>query len=152
MADDLQALLDEREIIGVALRYARCMDARDHEGFLSCFTEDAAFGFPGRQVRGHRKIGLSVDAGARVFSDGTHQTTNFAVTIDGDRAEMHSYYVATQVVREPVRSPLFVMAGVYDDVLVRTQQGWKISSRQLTNRWIQGDPEIVAALGLSEVL
>ena len=152
MTADLEALRDERAIIGVALRYARCVDTRDLEGFLACFTEDALYGFAGAQVRGHRKIGWTVDAAGRFFSASQHQTTNFEVTLNGDEAVMRSCYVATQVWREPARDPLFMMGGVYDDALVRTADGWRICNRLLTNLWARGDPEPIAAMGLSHLL
>ncbi|MBV9511618.1 MAG: nuclear transport factor 2 family protein [Caulobacteraceae bacterium] len=152
MTPDVKALLDEREIISIALRYARSIDTHDLEGFLSCFTEDALYGFAGSQVQGHRKLAWTVDATARLFSAGQHQTTNFEVTLDGDRAAMRSCYLATQVWREPASDPLFVMGGLYDDILTRTPQGWRIANRLLTNLWTKGDAKVIAAAGFSHLL
>ena len=149
---DLAALLDEREIIGVGLRYARSIDTRDLDGFLSCFTEDAAYGMGALRSRGHAEIGRTIHRASKQFSATQHVTTNFEVALDGDQAAMRSSYVATHVWRAKYDDPYFVMGGFYDDALVRTAHGWRISDRRLANVWITGDPAAIARIGLSDIL
>jgi 3-phenylpropionate/cinnamic acid dioxygenase small subunit len=149
---DMQDLIDERDIVAVGLRYARSIDRRDREGFLSCFAPDAEYGLDGNNVRGHERIGHTITRVERQFSATQHVTTNFEVTLDGDRATMRSCYFATHVWREAFADPHLVMGGVYDDVLARTPEGWRIAVRHLTNSWITGDPEAVVGIGLDYLL
>ncbi|MBV9840999.1 MAG: nuclear transport factor 2 family protein [Sphingomonadaceae bacterium] len=102
---DVQALIDERDIVAVGLRYASAIDTRNRERFVGCFTEDAEYGLDGNSVRGHERIGHTITRVERQFSATQHVTTNFEVTLDGDRATMRSCYFATHVWRgtSPIR-------------------------------------------------
>jgi 3-phenylpropionate/cinnamic acid dioxygenase small subunit len=143
---------DERAIVGVALRYARSIDTKDFDLFMSCFTIDALFGLPKLRMDPGMKLELALPFLDSLFSATQHVTTNFEVTVNGDRAEMRSLYIATHVWRENVADPLFVMGGHYEDKLVRSGDGWRIQDRLLVNAWFTGDRNAIAAAGMGELL
>ena len=60
--------------------------------------------------------------------DTKHMLSNFAIEVDGDAASASTYVHAVLVVTD---DPLtwFEPVGRYDDRLVRTPDGWRISDR-----------------------
>ncbi|AFR50949.1 nuclear transport factor 2 family protein [Gordonia sp. KTR9] len=145
-----EAVSDERAIIEVGLRYARSLDTRDQEAFMSCFTPDAAFGLP--KLRTQTVLDQTLQFLGESFSATQHVTTQFQVEVSGDTASMHSYYIATHVWRQKLADPLFVMGGFYEDSLIRTSDGWRIRDRLLKNVWVTGDRDAIAAAGMGELL
>ncbi|MCK9544103.1 MAG: nuclear transport factor 2 family protein [Novosphingobium sp.] len=144
---------DDQAVIAVGLRYARGIDQRDRATFLSCFAEDGSWGVAGtRPACGHDELAKTLEHGMRLFSRTQHVTTNFEVAVDGDRATMRSYYVATHVWIRPLDNPLFVMGGVYDDRLVDGPRGWRFAERVLTNVWTTGNPAAIAEAGMGFLL
>lgn len=144
-------ICEEREIIGVALRYARSIDTKNFDLFMSCFTKDALFGLPKLRMNPEMKLELALPFLDSLFGATQHVTTNFEVTVNGDSAAMRSLYIATHVWREQVSDPLFVMGGHYEDKLVRTDDGWRIHDRLLVNAWFTGDRAAIAAAGMAEL-
>ena len=141
----LQALLDERDIIAVGLRYAASIDKREFETLATCFTPDGAWGTQAMMTVGHAAIQAKAREALQYLKATQHVTTNFQVTLDGDRARMRSCYLATHVREADGRDEHWVIGGVYDDDLVRTPGGWRIAHRLLTNLWGTGDPAILGA-------
>jgi hypothetical protein len=74
-----------------------------------------------------------------------HRLSNFAIHVEGDRATVRSYVQAVLMLR-PGDSTNWVDAlGHYDDVFVRTPDGWRIKQRvSRTARTLTGG-EIAAA-------
>jgi hypothetical protein len=70
-------------------------------------------------IRGH--IAAGKEDGAR------HVLTNYVIEGDGDRATVYSLVVKIQV----EKAPFIIATGVYNDVVVRTADGWRFESRQL---------------------
>jgi hypothetical protein len=147
------ATTEDRDVIAVGLRYARSIDMRDREAFLSCFAANGSWGVAGTApARGHEELVHVLERGIQLFRRTQHVTTNFEVAVEGDRATMRSYYTATHVWLAPACDPLFVMGGVYDDVLVREPGGWRIVERVLTNIWATGDRTAMAEAGMAFLL
>jgi 3-phenylpropionate/cinnamic acid dioxygenase small subunit len=144
--------VDERAIVSVALRYARSIDTKNAELFMSCFTEDALFGLPKLRMDPGMKLEMAMPFLDSLFSATQHVTTNFEVDVSGDKASLRSLYIATHVWRENLADPLFVMGGHYQDTFVRSDDGWRIQDRLLVNAWFTGDREAIAATGMGELL
>lgn len=143
MQDTIAELVEKQRIIEVGLRYASAVDTRDVERFLTCFTPDAHWYSDVHDARGHDQIAEALRRTIALLDATQHVATNFEVTLDGDRAHMRSCYIATHV-----RAPLepFVLAGAYDDVLVKTADGWRIRERRLTIQWTRGDPAVMTGI------
>lgn len=109
--------------------HVKYLDAHEVEAWAGCWVPDGKFiatygTFEGHEaikefIRGHIKAGK--EDGAR------HTLVNYVIEGDGDRATVYSLVVKVQV----EKAPFIIATGVYNDVVVRTSEGWKFESRQL---------------------
>ncbi|MEV4184086.1 nuclear transport factor 2 family protein [Streptosporangium canum] len=107
----------------------RFLDAHDVDGWVGCWVPDGQFiatygTFTGHDavkefIIGH--IAAGKEDGAR------HLMTNYVIEGDGDRATSYCLVLKVQV----EKAPHIIASGVYNDVLVRTPEGWKFESRRL---------------------
>jgi ketosteroid isomerase-like protein len=112
--------------------YNQGSDFRDAEMWLSAFAEDAVFRTgPGQEQRGQAELragreernqGQTGDNGRR------HLNSSFVITATEDGAKGRAYWVLNDV---SGLAPQAVASGYYDDVFVKTADGWKIKSRTL---------------------
>ncbi|MCW2944882.1 MAG: hypothetical protein JWR24_1599 [Actinoallomurus sp.] len=118
--------------------HVKYLDAHEVDAWANCWIPEGKFiatygTFQGHEaikefIRGHIKAGK--EEGAR------HVLTNYVIEGDGDRATVYSLVVKIQV----VKAPFIIASGVYNDVAVRTADGWRFESRQL-----DVDPGVFAA-------
>ena len=139
----LDELLDRQAIVDVAVAYCWALDSRDWDGLDTVFTPDAHAEL-GRSVDGVEAIKARVREALEPLEVSQHLVGNHEVRLDGDRATARCYFHA-QHVRDLDGERQLVVAGRYEDELMRTSDGWRISRRDLTVLWIAGDP---AVLGL----
>jgi 3-phenylpropionate/cinnamic acid dioxygenase small subunit len=121
---------DEMQIGEVLIRYASGIDQRDWPLFRTCWTHDV--------VVDYDTLGCfsGVDAITDVMTTAHqnmgptyHRLSNFVIDVEGDGASVRSYVHAVLMVA-PGDSANWVEAiGSYDDVFVRTAEGWRISRR-----------------------
>ena len=112
------------------VRYATGIDQRDWPLFRTCWTADveADYGHLGQftgvdaitdvMTRSHESLGPSY-----------HRMTNFVIDVDGDQATARSYVHAVLMVSRVDPGRWIDVIGHYDDVFVRTAEGWRISRR-----------------------
>jgi 3-phenylpropionate/cinnamic acid dioxygenase small subunit len=123
------------DVAEVLVRYATGIDRRDWVLFRTCFTEDceADYGDIG-QWHGVDEITDWMTRTHEPCGHTLHRITNVAVSTGGDgdpdRVEARSY-VDALVLGADDRSGVRA-AGFYDDVLVRTDDGWRITHRHYT--------------------
>lgn len=121
---------DRAAIAELNSRFFFALDAHDVDAWSATFTDDGVFASPYGEFPGHdersRFLRGHIDAGRE---DGTrHMTVNFAIEGSGTNVTMRSYVVKIQV----EQSPCIVASGVYEDVLVRTADGWRFARRSLS--------------------
>ena len=145
MDADLEAIVrelrDREEIARLPQLYARGVDRRDWDLVRSCFTADAvAFGAWSGPIDEYLpNVRTWIDAypvGAT-----THLTGNQLIELDGDVAHLETYLLTVQWHTEgPSHSePPGAVSGVrYQDEVVRTTEGWKITRRQVDLDWTKG--------------
>jgi 3-phenylpropionate/cinnamic acid dioxygenase small subunit len=121
---------DHDLITDVLVRYATGIDTKDWKLFRTCFTDDVHADYG-------EGVGSWTDADGITeymtvmhadMVDTKHQLTNFVIEIDGDSATASTYVHAVLVV---THDPLtwYEPVGRYEDRLVRTPEGWRISHR-----------------------
>jgi 3-phenylpropionate/cinnamic acid dioxygenase small subunit len=121
---------DHDLITDVLVRYATGIDTRDWALFRRCFTDDV-----------HADYGEGVGTWTDVdgiteymtvmhqdMLDTKHMLSNFVIEIDGDTAAASTYVHAILVVTDDPMT-WFEPVGRYEDRLVRTPDGWRISHR-----------------------
>jgi len=121
---------DHGLITDVLVRYATGIDTRDWALFRTCFTKDVQADY-GEGVGAWTDVdGITeyMTVMHRDMVDTKHMLSNFVIEVDGDTASASTYVHAVLVVtREPLT--WFEPVGRYEDRLVRTSEGWRISHR-----------------------
>ncbi len=138
MADDLRSLLDRQAIVDVTVAYAWILDHGPHERLRDVFTADAR-AVLGEECRGVDSIIDRVGRALGPLDGSQHIVANHQVSVDGDRATCRCYFHAQHTLRGTPGGDNYVVAGRYDDRLVRTDAGWRIEDRVLTVDWTEGN-------------
>jgi SnoaL-like domain len=141
MDNTLDALLAEREIRSVCLRYCRGIDRRDFEIVRDCYHADAIdehgdFVGTVEEFIGHAEHSLGA------FESTVHFVGNILVEIDGDRARCETYAIAMHRVppREDKPRRDHVVGLRYVDDFARRDTRWRIANRVCVFDWTRTDP------------
>ena len=138
-ADDTWA--DEKAIIDLTVAYAWALDTavrRPPSGVRRGRRRDLA----GQHCEGLDAITARIERPLSRLDVTQHVVTNHQVKVDGDTATCRCYLVG-QHVKGTDGGDTFIMAGVYDDELRRTADGWRIVHRTLTVTWTDGNPAVI---------
>ena len=122
---------DKAAIIEVLNLYAFALDARQWDLFDLVFTEDvtAEFGPAGAGWSGLEEFKLSFERFHKTLDSHAHTMFGHLVQVDGDKAYAFSYGNWLLVRAAAEGGPTWLGTGWYDDVLVRTEAGWRIQHR-----------------------
>jgi len=120
-----------QDIADLLVRYAAGIDRRDWKLLRSCFTDDCQvdYGDVGRWSSGD-EIADWMRKTHEPLGHTLHRITNQAVVSDGENVTARSYVDAIVLGPDNLRGAQ--ATGFYDDVVVRTSQGWKIARRRFT--------------------
>lgn len=146
LSGPVQRLLDEREIVAVAVRYCWALDTGHWEALEDVFVPDATAELMtgGSTLEGLDAIVARIRGALAPLDETHHMVSTHEVRVDGDAAT-HRCYLHAQHVRHRVDGdPNYVVAGRYEDRLVRTPDGWRILHRRLTPMWTHGNRAVVA--------
>ena len=126
-----------QDIADLLVRYAAGIDRRDWKLLRSCFTDDcvADYGSVGRW-KGGDEITAWMRTTHEPLGHTLHRITNQAVAAEGEVVTVRSYVDAIVLGPDNLRGAQAV--GYYDDVVVRTDDGWKIARRRFTMVRVQG--------------
>jgi hypothetical protein len=141
----LQRLLDRQAIMDLAVAYTWALDRREFENLRQVFTPAGVADYNGRIFAGVDAIITKVAAALTPLDASQHLVGNHQVTIapDGATAAARCYFQAQHVRRGTPGGDNFIIAGRYDDQLVRTADGWRIAHRTLSTDWVEGNPAVV---------
>jgi hypothetical protein len=136
----LQTLLDEREIVQVALRYCRALDTKDWPLLDDVFLPDSTADLSsGTLLVGIEAIRERIRTALGHLDDSQHLVGNHEVTVDGDTAT-HRCYLQAQHIRAAAKNgPNYIVAGRYEDRFVRADAGWRMAHRTLVVMWTDGN-------------
>lgn len=148
----LQMLLDERAIQQVYIRYCEIVDGKTFDDLHEVFVADATGDYTQALGPGvispdrasliasmHANLGPNSNCGAT-----HHNVGNFRIAVDGDSARAKVHYYAVHLGQGDFPGALYSMWGQYDDVLVRTPDGWRVKARVYTCALSQG-PVVTSA-------
>jgi hypothetical protein len=134
---------DIHEIHQLLARYVIAIDSIKPELLSDCFTKDAEIflgGVEAATVEDYKKL----CATALPALDGTHHHLSLpAVKVEGDRAISRCYFTAQHVKNSLAPEHSFLIAGWYDDELVRQGGAWRIARRRGTPVWSSGNPAVL---------
>lgn len=117
------------DIGDVLVRYSTGIDSRDWPLLRTCFTDDcdADYGEIGHWY-GSEEITTWMEQSHAPLGPTMHRVTNIVAKVDGDAATSRCYVHA--VVMTSDRSTAIHAYGWYDDELVRSTGGWRITRRR----------------------
>ena len=137
---ELRRLIDERDIVAVASRYCRALDTKDWPGLADVFIPDATavLGTP-VTLEGLAPITDRIRTALQHLDDSQHLVGNHEVAVDGDAATHRCYLQAQHIRHGATGGPHYIVAGRYEDRMVRTDAGWRIAHRTLVVMWTEGN-------------
>jgi hypothetical protein len=146
-ASEVKSLADRLEINDVLHRYALALDSRDWELLRSCFTADAVAVYfdPADSNEGVDAIVARCWSALQGLDASQHMIGTALASVDGDTASATCYLHAQHVFRGAPGGDHYLIAGRYEDRLVRTDAGWRIQHRTLHFSWSRGNQGVFPA-------
>ena len=129
----MSALEDKDAIRELLARYCFLLDGYRLDEFVALFTADGEWISRNGTAKGPAEIEKLLRGMVPEPAPGRrrkHFTANIIVDLAGDSATVISNFL---VVRDSEAGPAIAVAGTYDDIVVRTGQGWKFKSRRLSH-------------------
>ena len=114
---------DHIEIQQLYARYNYVMDSTDAKMLPTVFTPDATLGPPDNRVRARDVLeGLVPKERPQVY----RLTTNIIISASPEGARGTASVILVNILASP---PTLMGGGVYEDVMVKTPEGWRFKSR-----------------------
>lgn len=124
--------------------YPVAVDTQSWALFDHVFTEDVHCDFGDPAVWNNRaSLKQAFDMIHAPFAATQHATRGHHVMVKGDGATCLSYVLGRFIREMPEGGNMFESAGWYDDALVRTPVGWRISRRVCRMLWWGGNPKVL---------
>ena len=123
---------DRIEIDDLLTRYATAVDLKDWALYETCFTPDAYIDYSASGgIKGKlTDVRQWLSEVMPVFAMTQHLVTNRSVTLVGDTATSRSYFFNPLGLADGKGGmTLYFDGGYYNDKLIRTTDGWRISER-----------------------
>lgn len=137
-------LADRQAIVDLTVSYCWSIDYHDFERLREVFLPDATAKLGDERV-GIDSIIERITAALTPLDGSQHIVANHQVRVDRDAATCRCYFHAQHVRRAAEGGTNYIIAGQYEDDLVRTSQGWRIKRRVLVPTWSDGNPAVVRA-------
>jgi hypothetical protein len=133
---------DKVEILEILNLYGFALDARQWDLFDRVFTKDvhAVFGPAGAGWDGLEVFKASFAEFHDRLDSHQHTMMGQIIEVDGDVAHAFSYGNWLLVREAAEGGPTWTGTGWYDDVIVRTEEGWRIKTRVCRLQGWTGNP------------
>jgi hypothetical protein len=140
----MAALADRLAIVELTHRYCWALDSRSWDLLDQVFVPDATAELRSTSVlEGRDAIRERIRRSVAPLDATQHTVTNHMIEIDGDSATSRCYLHSQHVRHTAEGGVLYVIAGRYEDRLVRTSVGWRIAFRRLVEVWHDGNFAVV---------
>jgi ketosteroid isomerase-like protein len=126
--NELQLLVDKRNITRLLHRYAHALDSRDADAWRSCFTRDATFETRHGTFVGEEQINALFDG--LKSAPTKHLLTSLLIELDGDSATVASHFLLCVQDGSELKVDFF---GRYLDRVVRGpgDAEWRLRERRI---------------------
>jgi hypothetical protein len=132
-------ITDERDILRVLVRYATAIDTKNYELLRQVFCPRGQFEYPDRLYEDLDELIAIMDPWHARLDATQHRLFNHVIDVDGDTAT-HTCYVEACFVEYAAPGPDYLRVhGRYEDRLVRTPDGWRISARRFVRGFEDGN-------------
>jgi ketosteroid isomerase-like protein len=140
----MASILEEKDAIrDLMSTYCFHVDNCEFDKFAALFTEDAVFDVGPAKLVGREAIRELISSTIPRKGEGParkHCTMNHVIRVNGSEAQADSYIV---VVREADNGIIPVLAGRYEDLLVKERGEWRFKARKI-------HPDITGDFGLKK--
>lgn len=126
---------DRMEIIDVLGRYCWALDTKDFEQLREVFVPDATARLGGSDQAGIDEIIERVSTALSRFEASQHLIGTYQITVDGDSATSRAHLQAQHIWPPGHEHRHLMVGGKYEDELVRTAEGWRITHRVMRKIW-----------------
>jgi hypothetical protein len=139
---------DKEQIAEVLIRYATGIDSKDWPLLRSCWTDEIDVDY--QQLGRFTSPDALTDVMRQLHENmgpTYHRLSNFVISVEGDRATVRSYVHAVLMLQPDDDTNWVDALGHYDDVFLRTTDGWRINKRvSRTARTLAGGDFATAAV------
>jgi ketosteroid isomerase-like protein len=138
---------DRQAITEVLIGYANALDARDWPALAELFTDDAEVDYSaegGPVCRGAAEVVADCERDFEGLDATHHLIGNILVSVVGDTATASSLVQAWHHRKGTAGGSDFLLAGSYQDELVRHEGAWLIRRRRLLVSFLHGNPAVKA--------
>jgi len=130
---------DRADIIDVTHAYCWALDRNEWHELDDVFLPEATAQLGSHTCGDRDEIKRVCSDSLGKLDDSQHIVATHQVVVDDDTATSRCYLHAQHVRRDAQGGPHYVVAGRYEDELVRTDVGWRIKHRVLTVMWTEGN-------------
>lgn len=141
-----QLHLDEADIRRAATLYAIGADRRDKTLWAQVLADDCVIEGPGFRTEGIAANLANLDYLGQLYPRTQHRVHHQLMAISGDRAVGETYGTADHLREVDGRTELLCWSLRYQDELIRSEDGWRFTSRRLVLDWEEVRPLGGAAL------
>ena len=111
------------------------------------FTEEVmldmtSLGAPEAQLRSAQSICDEWQEGFKDLDAIHHQTGNYMITIEGDKAKAKANGIASHYKKDALEGTTREFVGSYDMELVNSKLGWRISALKFNLKYMRGNLEL----------
>lgn len=134
----LEEVSDRLEINELLSRYCHALDQQDWPAYRAVFTEDAALDFTafGGPKGGVADIEAFLVPVLESLANAQHAISTVKIDLAGDTARARSAALVPMTTRAVDGTESTAISGLwYEDELVRTATGWRISVRKQVRGW-----------------
>jgi len=130
------------EIQGILTLYCTSLDSKQYDGLDSVFTSDAFIDYTasGGTKGQFPEVKAWLEEVLALFSMTQHVVANFDIKVSGDTATSRCVFYNPMRFKTPEeKMPMFFVGGYYNDKLIRTTDGWRITERIEDLAWNYGE-------------
>ncbi len=143
----IQEIIDHLEIQDLLISYCTAIDTKRFDELDSVFVPDAFIDYTSAGgVKGPLpEVKKWLSEVLNMFPMTQHIVSNFEISVDGDEATSRcAFYNPMGLPSTEGAEALQLMffGGYYNDKLIRTSNGWRISQRIEESTWDYGRPQV----------
>jgi hypothetical protein len=148
MPNNASDVADELAVCRTMYRFAAAIDTRDWPAYRKVFTDEIDVDYSSYRAGsiGRMRADDWVQRATALFPGldaSQHCLYNPLVEIIGDSARVTIYVQAEHFLTNADGDNWFTLGGYYDDRMVRTDAGWKITAKKLVVTWNRGNRQVL---------
>ena len=138
----IQEISDQLEIQNVLILYCSAIDSKKYDELDYVFTPNAVIDYTsaGGPRGPFHEIKSWLEKALSLFPMTQHVVHNFDIVVSGDKATSRCvFYNPMGLGLHGGNMQMFFVGGYYNDKLVRTAEGWRITERIEESTWHDGE-------------